>query len=69
MVQPANASIVSPTDDPQSYISCIAGLYAGSYTVSAYDIESDGSPSDRKSLTLPDVVIKGLSCPSPTGKH
>ncbi|XP_019848803.1 PREDICTED: uncharacterized protein LOC109580254 isoform X2 [Amphimedon queenslandica] len=66
LVQSANLSIIPSTDDPQSFISCIAGLYSGTYRVSAYDIESDGSPSDKKSLTLTDVAIKGLSCPSPT---
>ena len=68
LVQSANLSINSSTDDSQTFISCLSGLYSGTYTVSAYDIESDGSRSKTESLTN-DLAINGLSCPSPTGRH
>ena len=54
------------SEDSQSFTGCISGLYAGTYRVSAYDIESDESFSAR-GLVLEEVTLKGMACPLPTG--
>ena len=59
-------SIFMISEDSQSFTGCISGLYAGTYRVSAYDIESDESFSAR-GLVLEEVTLKGMACPLPTG--